>query len=149
MTIGPTERRHRPRPTRAFALTRALVDDLGLDECSMGMSGDYELAVACGSTQVRIGTILFGPRPPPDPDIAPPTHSRFAADTMTVGRHVSATDGWPRNLWQTTTTVRRRGDCSKPGLRSPSLGRATRATRFGHQASSRAPASGGDDLGGR
>ena len=30
----------------------------------MGMSGDLELAVAHGSTQVRIGTALFGPRPP-------------------------------------------------------------------------------------
>ena len=45
-------------------MTRALVDDLGLDVCSMGMSGDLELAVAAGSTEVRIGTALFGPRPP-------------------------------------------------------------------------------------
>ena len=30
----------------------------------MGMSGDFELAVSNGSTQVRIGTALFGPRPP-------------------------------------------------------------------------------------
>lgn len=33
-------------------------------ELSMGMSGDLEKAVACGSTQVRIGTAIFGRRPP-------------------------------------------------------------------------------------
>jgi hypothetical protein len=30
---------------------------------SMGMSGDYEVAIACGATHVRIGTAIFGPRP--------------------------------------------------------------------------------------
>jgi PLP dependent protein len=63
MTIGPTDG-DIDRTTRAFVQTRSLVDELGLDVCSMGMSGDYELAVACGSTQVRLGSILFGPRPP-------------------------------------------------------------------------------------
>jgi uncharacterized pyridoxal phosphate-containing UPF0001 family protein len=28
----------------------------------MGMSGDYELAIACGSTMVRIGSSIFGNR---------------------------------------------------------------------------------------
>ena len=28
----------------------------------MGMSGDYREAIACGSTMVRIGTAIFGPR---------------------------------------------------------------------------------------
>ena len=27
--------------------------------CSMGMSGDYELAIACGSNSVRLGSVLF------------------------------------------------------------------------------------------
>ncbi len=63
MTVGPTSG-DRAATAAAFATTRALVDDLGLAECSMGMSGDLELAVAAGSTQVRIGTALFGPRPP-------------------------------------------------------------------------------------
>ena len=63
MTIGPTDG-DTARTTRAFVQTRTLVDELGLDVCSMGMSGDYELAVSCGSTQVRLGSILFGPRPP-------------------------------------------------------------------------------------
>lgn len=30
--------------------------------CSMGMSGDYELAIQCGSNMVRIGSLLFGQR---------------------------------------------------------------------------------------
>ncbi|MCG6566375.1 YggS family pyridoxal phosphate-dependent enzyme [Tessaracoccus sp. ZS01] len=34
----------------------------GYDELSMGMSGDFKLAVAHGSTCVRIGTAIFGPR---------------------------------------------------------------------------------------
>jgi PLP dependent protein len=62
MTVGPTS--GDPTETAgAFTLTRSLVDELGLAECSMGMSGDLELAVALGSTQVRIGTALFGARP--------------------------------------------------------------------------------------
>lgn len=63
MTIGPTDG-DAERTRAAFALTRRIVDDLALPVCSMGMSADYELAVACGSTQVRLGSILFGPRPP-------------------------------------------------------------------------------------
>ncbi|WP_197679113.1 YggS family pyridoxal phosphate-dependent enzyme [Auraticoccus monumenti] len=34
------------------------------DRLSMGMSGDYELAIAHGSTCVRVGTAIFGSRPP-------------------------------------------------------------------------------------
>lgn len=37
----------------------------GFDTLSMGMSGDFELAVECGSTCVRLGTTIFGPRPVP------------------------------------------------------------------------------------
>lgn len=35
---------------------------LQLDTLSMGMSADYEIAIACGSTCVRIGTAIFGER---------------------------------------------------------------------------------------
>ena len=35
-------------------------------ELSMGMSGDYELAIAEGATVVRIGQAIFGARPTPD-----------------------------------------------------------------------------------
>ncbi|MEU8264750.1 YggS family pyridoxal phosphate-dependent enzyme [Micromonospora sp. NPDC048999] len=38
------------------------------DTLSMGMSGDFEAAIASGSTQVRLGTALFGPRPARVPD---------------------------------------------------------------------------------
>jgi hypothetical protein len=39
-------------------------DGVGLKELSMGMSGDFEVAVEEGATLVRIGTALFGPRQP-------------------------------------------------------------------------------------
>lgn len=46
------------------ALRDRLTDDLGhpLPVLSMGMSGDFEVAIACGATHVRIGTAIFGPR---------------------------------------------------------------------------------------
>ncbi|HFA48527.1 MAG TPA: YggS family pyridoxal phosphate-dependent enzyme [Bacteroidetes bacterium] len=37
-------------------------DDPGFSEISMGMSGDYEIALEEGSTMVRLGTLLFGQR---------------------------------------------------------------------------------------
>ena len=33
-----------------------------IDTLSMGMSGDYEIAIACGANMIRLGTILFGER---------------------------------------------------------------------------------------
>jgi pyridoxal phosphate enzyme (YggS family) len=53
-----------PRPH--FARLRELADGLGLSTLSMGMSGDYEAAIAEGATVVRIGTAVFGARPPVD-----------------------------------------------------------------------------------
>lgn len=55
--LGPDQARD------AFARTAALADELGLIERSMGMSDDLEIACALGSTEVRIGRALFGPRP--------------------------------------------------------------------------------------
>lgn len=49
----------------AFARTAALADRLGLPERSFGMSGDLAAAVRAGTTMVRVGTALFGPRPRP------------------------------------------------------------------------------------
>ena len=61
MAIGP---QGPPADVRAgFAAVRDLADRLELPERSMGMSGDFEAAVAEGSTIVRIGTALVGPRP--------------------------------------------------------------------------------------
>jgi hypothetical protein len=45
-----------------FATVAHLVADLGLAEASMGMTEDLELAVAAGSTMIRVGRALFGPR---------------------------------------------------------------------------------------
>jgi pyridoxal phosphate enzyme (YggS family) len=52
---------------RAFRLLRTLRDDAAarghaLPELSMGMSGDYAVAVEEGATMVRLGTVLFGER---------------------------------------------------------------------------------------
>jgi uncharacterized pyridoxal phosphate-containing UPF0001 family protein len=46
----------------AFLTAARLADELNLKERSMGMSGDFELALACGSTEIRIGSALFGAR---------------------------------------------------------------------------------------
>ncbi len=50
----------------AFGVLVALAEDLGLSERSIGMSDDLEVAVAQGSTMVRVGTGLFGARAPRD-----------------------------------------------------------------------------------
>jgi hypothetical protein len=67
MTVGPpVERAEDARPV--FAGLRALREraersvGVSLPELSMGMSGDFEVAIEEGSTMVRIGTALFGPR---------------------------------------------------------------------------------------
>lgn len=38
------------------------IDNVDMDILSMGMSGDYEAAIECGSTLVRVGSAIFGPR---------------------------------------------------------------------------------------
>jgi pyridoxal phosphate enzyme (YggS family) len=62
MCIPPAEGDPRPH----FARLRALRDALGggLPDLSMGMSADYEAAIEEGSTLVRVGTAIFGARPP-------------------------------------------------------------------------------------
>jgi pyridoxal phosphate enzyme (YggS family) len=49
-------------PAPYFALLARLARDHGLDQLSMGMSGDYETAVMLGATHIRVGTALFGTR---------------------------------------------------------------------------------------
>ena len=59
MTMAP----YSPDPEQArpiFARLRALRDRLGLLELSMGMSGDFEVAIEEGATYMRIGSALFG-----------------------------------------------------------------------------------------
>jgi pyridoxal phosphate enzyme (YggS family) len=68
MTVGPTGR---PPAAAApgFELVRGLVDRHGLRTCSMGMSDDFEIAVRCGATEVRIGSALIGARPAHTPTV--------------------------------------------------------------------------------
>ena len=48
-------------------LVQEPIAGISLDRLSMGMSGDFELAIEEGSTEVRIGTAIFGARTYPDP----------------------------------------------------------------------------------
>jgi PLP dependent protein len=64
----PPEETEPARQRAWFAMLRGLQEQLNaqgaqLDTLSMGMSGDFEAAIAEGSTLVRIGTALFGARP--------------------------------------------------------------------------------------
>ena len=61
MTIAPQT--NNPEETRqTFRRLRELRDELALDELSMGMSGDFEVAIEEGATMIRVGTAIFGPR---------------------------------------------------------------------------------------
>jgi pyridoxal phosphate enzyme (YggS family) len=51
-------------PAIHFAFLRELAQRVGLAELSMGMSHDFEAAIALGATHVRVGTAIFGARPP-------------------------------------------------------------------------------------
>lgn len=68
MTIPPyttDENRLRPIFRRMRELKEQCEQILGapLPQLSMGMSGDFEIAIEEGATMVRVGTALFGPRP--------------------------------------------------------------------------------------
>ena len=65
MTVGPLggdEEKNR----KAFLYTKEIFDEISnthpLSVLSMGMSGDWKTAIECGSTEVRIGTAIFGGR---------------------------------------------------------------------------------------
>ena len=49
-------------PTKYFQILREKSKNLNLSELSMGMSNDYEKAILCGSTYLRLGTAIFGQR---------------------------------------------------------------------------------------
>ncbi len=51
-------------PSPHFALLREIAGRNGLARLSMGMSADYEVAIRFGATHVRVGTAIFGARPP-------------------------------------------------------------------------------------
>lgn len=59
MAVAPLDE---PGARAAFRATSELADELELTERSMGMSDDLELACEYGTTEVRVGRALFGPR---------------------------------------------------------------------------------------
>ncbi|MBS0546822.1 MAG: YggS family pyridoxal phosphate-dependent enzyme [Proteobacteria bacterium] len=60
MCIPPVDE----EPALHFALLAKMAARNGLQQISMGMSADYETAVRQGATHVRVGSALFGARPP-------------------------------------------------------------------------------------
>ncbi|HJV42076.1 YggS family pyridoxal phosphate-dependent enzyme [Caulobacter sp.] len=49
-------------PAPHFALLRSIAERNGVEKLSMGMSDDFEIAIAQGATSVRVGSALFGGR---------------------------------------------------------------------------------------
>ena len=49
-------------PSTYFNKLRLIAEENSLEELSMGMSGDFQKAIECGATYIRIGTLLFGER---------------------------------------------------------------------------------------
>lgn len=58
MCIPPADENPGPH----FALLAKLAAEAGVDRLSMGMSGDYDTAIAFGATSVRVGSAIFGTR---------------------------------------------------------------------------------------
>ena len=58
MCIPPVDE----EPALHFALLKKMADELGLPLTSMGMSADFETAIALGATYVRVGSAIFGAR---------------------------------------------------------------------------------------
>jgi len=58
MCIPPVEE----EPALHFALLAKIAERNGLTGLSMGMSGDFETAIALGATHVRVGSAIFGQR---------------------------------------------------------------------------------------
>ena len=58
MCIPPADENPGPH----FALLEKLAREAGVEKLSMGMSGDYETAIAFGATSVRVGSAIFGAR---------------------------------------------------------------------------------------
>lgn len=58
MCIPPADENPGPH----FALLAKLAENCGVKKLSMGMSGDYEIAIAFGATSVRVGSAIFGTR---------------------------------------------------------------------------------------
>ena len=67
MTMGPNTQQTK-KIERAFISTKNLFDEINkelktkMKTLSMGMSGDFKVAITSGSTSIRVGTAIFGPR---------------------------------------------------------------------------------------
>ncbi len=61
MVIPPVDE----EPSLHFALLRKIAERNGLSGLSMGMSADFERAIALGATHIRVGSAIFGARVPP------------------------------------------------------------------------------------
>lgn len=61
MCIPPADEAPEPH----FRILADIAARNGLSVLSMGMSGDYEIAISCGATHVRVGSALFGERNAP------------------------------------------------------------------------------------
>ena len=62
MCIPPVDE----EPSLHFALLREIAKRNDIGKLSMGMSADYDVAIRFGATHVRVGTAIFGSRPPLD-----------------------------------------------------------------------------------
>ena len=62
MAIPPVDE----EPSLHFALLAKIAERNGLSGLSMGMSGDFEQAIALGATHVRVGSAIFGARVRPE-----------------------------------------------------------------------------------
>ena len=60
MTIPPLGEADQMRP--CFRALKAMGDDLGLEQLSMGMTDDFEVAIEEGATVIRVGRAIFGSR---------------------------------------------------------------------------------------
>ena len=58
MCIPPADEKPGPH----FALLEKIATEAGVEKLSMGMSGDYEIAIGFGATSVRVGSAIFGAR---------------------------------------------------------------------------------------
>ncbi len=59
LMIVPPKHAH---PTPYFSAARQEADRFGLPECQMGFSADYEEAIRCGATRIRVARLFFGNR---------------------------------------------------------------------------------------
>jgi uncharacterized pyridoxal phosphate-containing UPF0001 family protein len=59
MVVAPLE----VDPSGAFEELQGLAQQYGLKKLSMGMSGDFELALMAGATHIRVGSSILGSRP--------------------------------------------------------------------------------------